>query len=276
MSKIKYIIFVILLTFILTGCNGNVTRDLRHDGFSISSSEFTCNYLMPENEKDTSTKKIDFMNDRFAVDEDGTLYEVSLGQKYSNNQNCKKASFDKKVVALMDDTIIKAEDGKFYYAPGNNNNTSYSEVTVNDNSYQIYQMLLSEETSKKVMTANQSTGSYYVLSTDGNIYNYVITRADYNSPYVLSEKKVAYYKVDYNSSIIDFYYNASSNSMIYIKTEEEIYRLQATNAEECSKYADVSCKYKLKKDETLTKYYKDKILYYGPSILITTYGKIFT
>ena len=35
-------------------------------------------------------------------------------------------------------------------------------------------------------------------------------------------------------------------------------------------------KIKLKEDETLTKYYQDKILYYGPSILITTYGKEFT
>ena len=52
--------------------------------------------------------------------------------------------------------------------------------------------------------------------------------------------------------------------------------MQKTNEEECSKYADVKCEYKFKKDETLTEYYKDKILYYGPSILITTYKKEFT
>lgn len=51
--------------------------------------------------------------------------------------------------------------------------------------------------------------------------------------------------------------------------------MQKTNEEECTKYADVACKYTMKKDETLTKYYKTepKILYYGPSILITTYKK---
>ena len=37
-------------------------------------------------------------------------------------------------------------------------------------------------------------------------------------------------------------------------------------------------RYWIYEDETLTKYYKEepKILYYGPSILITTYGKEFT
>ena len=51
-----------------------------------------------------------------------------------------------------------------------------------------------------------------------------------------------------------------------------------TNKEQCTEYVDIACKYKMKKDETLTKYYKEepKILYYGPSILITTYGKEFT
>ena len=54
--------------------------------------------------------------------------------------------------------------------------------------------------------------------------------------------------------------------------------MKKTNEEECTKYADVECKYKMQKDETLTKYYKEepKILYYGPSILITTYQKEFT
>ena len=54
--------------------------------------------------------------------------------------------------------------------------------------------------------------------------------------------------------------------------------MQITNKDECTEYADIACEYELKKDETLTKYYTEdpKILYFGPSILITTYGKEFT
>ena len=44
--------------------------------------------------------------------------------------------------------------------------------------------------------------------------------------------------------------------------------MKKTNEEECTKYADVECKYKMQKDETLTKYYKEepKILY--PSLTL--------
>lgn len=276
MKKLKTIIVVVILTFILTGCNGNVTRDIRHAGFSLVSNEFICSDLMPKNDKDTSYKKISYMNDKFAITEEGTIYEVSLNQPYSNKENCKMSSFTSKVVATLDDNIIKAEDGKLYYTPANTSSTPYTEVTVNDNSYEIYKLLFEDSTVKKVITADQSAGSYYVLSSDGNIYNYIINRENYNSPYILQDKKVAYYKVDYNGEIIDFSYNSNSKSLVYLKTNNEIYRTLATNANECKKYADVTCKYKLQKDETLTKYYKDKILYYGPTTLITTYGKMFS
>ncbi len=276
MNKLKTIIVVVILTFILTGCNGNVTRDIRHAGFSLASNEFICSDLMPKNDKDTSYKKISYMNDKFAITEEGTIYEVSLNQQYANKENCKMSPFTGKVVATLDDNIIKAEDGKLYYTPANTSSTPYTEVTVNDNSYEIYKLLFEDSTVKKVITADQSAGSYYVLSSDGNIYNYIINRESYNSPYILQDKKVAYYKVDYNGEIIDFSYNSNNKSLVYLKTNNEIYRTLATNAKECNKYADVTCKYKLQKDETLTKYYKDKILYYGPTTLITTYGKMFS
>lgn len=277
MRRIKLVLLIVVLTFMLTGCNGNVTRDIRHAGFTLSTNELICKDLIPEKESGVDyVKKISFMNNDFAITEDGEIYEMSMSQKYSSEENCRRAEFDKNVVAMKDENIIKADDGKFYYTPTNNNATAYTEVSVNDNSYAIYKLLLSDETVKKVITVDQNSGSYYVLLDDGNIYNYIITRTDYNSPYVLQSKEIVYYKADYNDDIIDFSYNTTSKSIVYLKTKSEIYRLQATNQEECSKYVDVECNYELKKDEVLTKYYKDKILYYGPSILITTYGKIFS
>ena len=68
---------------------------------------------------------------------------------------------------------------------------------------------------------------------------------------------------------------AGEHPSTFIKTSNAIYRMQATNKEKCSKYADVVCKYKLKKDATLTEY-NDKLLAYNGSLLITDYGRVFS
>ena len=47
MKKIYFIIGLGFATLLLTGCNGNVTRNLRHAGFNLSSEEFTCSTLLP-------------------------------------------------------------------------------------------------------------------------------------------------------------------------------------------------------------------------------------
>jgi hypothetical protein len=47
------------------------------------------------------------------------------------------------------------------------------------------------------------------------------------------------------------------------------------NREECSKYADVSCTFKMKEDETFEKY-KDNIFAFNGNYLLTNYKKMFT
>ena len=52
--------FIFLMSFILlfcSACDGDVTRDLRHDGFNYGS-EFNCKYFFPADKEDTSYKKI--------------------------------------------------------------------------------------------------------------------------------------------------------------------------------------------------------------------------
>lgn len=279
MSKKRHKIAVIgvigIAALLSTGCNGNVTRNLRHAGFNLSSEEFTCSTLLPASKDTKPTDTILYSNGSYAITEDGKLYELSLSQPYSNNENCKKISFSVKITAYMDDSILKGEDNKFYYAPGTTNTSPLTEVTANDSNYQLYTLLLGSAQVKKVITVDSNAGIYYVLEDDGNVYQYTITRQDYNSPYTLSEKKTVYEKSKYGE-IIDFNY-AGESSTTYIKTKTKLYRMQATNAEECSKYADVACKYKMKYDETLTEYYNNnKIIYYGPSIILTDYGKQFT
>lgn len=275
-KKVGLIAFLSLATILLTGCDGNVTREIRHTGFNLSNNEFMCSELMPIGNSTEPNDKILFMNETYAITENGKLYDISLSQSYSNNQNCKKISFNQDIIAYMDSSILKGEDNKFYYAPGTTNTTPLTEVTANDSNYQLYTLLLGNENVKKVITVNSNTGIYYVLENDGVVYQYTITRQDYSAPYTLVSKEPVYEKDKYGE-IIDFNY-AGDSTATYIKTTTEIYRMKKTNEEECTKYADVECKYKMQKDETLTKYYKEepKILYYGPSILITTYQKEFT
>lgn len=274
-KKTSMMILICLMLILVTGCDGNVTRNLRHAGFTLSSNEFTCSTLLPANEDSKATDTILYSNGSYAITDDGKLYELSLSQPYSNNENCKKISFSVKVVAYMDDSILKGEDNKFYYAPGTTNTTPLTEVTANDSNYQLYTLLLGGSQVKKVVTVDSNAGIYYALEEDGTVYQYTITRQDYNSPYIISEKKAIYEKSEYGE-IIDFNY-AGESTATYIKTKNKIYRMQITNKEECTKYADITCKYKLKLDEKITEHYNtNKIIYYGPSIVLTDYGKQFT
>lgn len=275
MKKVILLSGIAVITLLLTGCDGNVTRDLRHAGFSLSTEEFKCSTLLPASEDSKPTDTILYSNGSYAITDDGKLYELSLSQPYSNNENCKKISFSVKVIAYMDDNILKGEDNKFYYAPGTKSTQPLTEVTTNDSNYQLYTLLLGGQQVKKVITVDSNAGIYYALEDDGNVYKYTMTRQDYNAPYTISEKVPVYKKSEYGE-IIDFNY-AGDSSATYIKTKTKIYRMKATNEEECTKYADVACKYKIKLDETLTEYNNTKkIIYYGPNLLLTDYGKQFT
>ena len=177
-KKVGLIAFLSLATILLTGCDGNVTREIRHTGFNLSNNEFMCSELMPIGNSTKPNDKILFMNETYAITENGKLYDISLSQTYSNNQNCKKISFNQDIIAYMDSSILKGEDNKFYYAPGTTSTTPLTEVTANDSNYQLYTLLLGNENVKKVITVDSNTGIYYVLENDGVVYQYTITRQD--------------------------------------------------------------------------------------------------
>jgi hypothetical protein len=256
-----------------TACNGTITRAIRHAGFSVSSI-FACSNFLPADKDDTSYEKIKYMLSGHIINEDGKIYELSLSQTYSNNENCKEADTSIVVQAIFDNTIVKGTDGKYYYLTAQNSVASYSEVPTTDNSYNIYNLLLKDDDVVKAMTADSSTGLYYVLKSDGNIYGIIISQVDRNSLPVVTSTSIVFDLNDYGSSkIIDFNY-AGDSLNTYVKTENKVYRMRITNSDTCSKYADVACEYSLQEDE-LFEEYKDSIISYNGSMLITTYGQEF-
>lgn len=259
---------IIILVILCTACDGDVTRDIRHAGFSIGN-KFYCKAFISD-KKDLSYGKIKYMTSSHIIDQNGKIYEISLTQKYANEQNCKEADTRIGVKAIFDDKIVKGMDDKYYYLVGQNDVVSYSEVPTTDNSYDIYNMLLKEKDVVKVITANSSTGLYYVLKADGNVYTNTIIKE--NNTYNLEGVRITYDKSKYGK-IIDFNY-AGNSLNTYIKTEDKVYRMKITNQEECTKYADVTCNYELKEDKVLEKY-KDRIVTFNGKLLITDYNQIF-
>ncbi len=271
MKKIGKIIFLVLLVFLCNGCNGTITRNIRHAGFNLSSNEFICDELLPKKDS-TNFLKMRYFMGNLAIMDDGSIYEISLDKNFSNNKNCRKAATNLGVVSIFD-SVFKSNDGNIYSLVASNNNQAYSAVTSADSNYNLYKLLLGDNNIIKVQTVDNN-GSYYVLKNDGNIYNYNISNNE-NNNYTILSSSIVYDKNNYGgSNIIDFNY-AGKSLNTFFKTEDKVYRMYNTNRDSCNKFADVPCEFELKNDEIFTTY-KDKILAYNGSMLITTYGNEFT
>lgn len=269
--KMLFIVIVFML-FLCSGCTGTITRSIRHSGFTIAG-DFACDPFFPKDKDDTSYSKVKFLTGTHIISNEGKLYEVSLEKPYASNSNCKEADTTISVVSIFDNKIVRAADGKMYYLNGDNSTTPYSEVTGDDNNYAIYQLLLGQESTIKVITAG-SSGLYYVLKNDGNVYSYTVNNSDRGVPPTITSTELIYNKDDYGSeNIIDFNY-AGENSSTFIRTDNKAYKMFVTNAKECNKYADVACKYQMN-EFTIYSEYKDYFIAYNGSKIITSYGKIF-
>jgi len=276
----KKILILIIVGLLCTGCDGNITRDIRKSGYSISNQKFICATILPEkklfgNESTTQVEKIKFLNNNLIISENGNLYEVTFNGLYSNNMSCKKVGSEIKAISVIDNEVVKGENNKYYYLGSTKENTiSYEEVSKEDPKLELYKLILEDNKVTKAMNVNSNTNSYYVLKENGNIYNYVIKQNEETKKYEVLTDNIVYHSSDFDGKIIDFKYYGENNST-YFKTSKSIYRMKNTNMEKCSKYVDIECKYELKKDEKITKN-KDRIIGYGGNTIITDYGKIFT
>ena len=258
-----------------TGCNGSITRDIRHAGFSMAG-KFECSAIYPKDKEDTSYEKIKYYTGSHMITKSGKIYEVSPSQTYASKENCKEAETSIREQAILDFKVIKAEDNKYYSLFGENGVVPYTEIVPENKDYQLYDLLLKDPDVVKVLTIDSNNGIYYSLKNDGNIYKIVVGKADYNSPFTINSVSVAYDKNDYGGAkIIDFNYAGEQSLNTFIKTEERLYRFKIQNLEECSKFADISCKFKLEQDPIFDTY-KDNIIAFNGSSLMTNYKQTFT
>lgn len=259
----------------VVGCNGNITREIRHGGFSIGG-DFKCSEFMPASDEDVYYTKIKYFTGSHLITEKGKLYEVSLERKFSNDSNCRVVDKDITVEGIFDNRIVRSNDGKLYTIVSDRDLAAYSEVGEAYQNYKLYKLLLGDPTNKKVVSVNSSTGEYLVLKNDGNVYEYIVTRESnqQNANYKVLGSKIIYNKNDYNGNIVDFGY-AGDNLATFILNDTKLYRMRVKNNADCSKYADIACQYEMQEDPTYETY-RDKIIVYNGTTLITTYGKMFT
>ena len=274
MRKNNMLKTVCLLLFILllTGCNGNVTRDIRHAGFNVGG-KFICDEFYPKDKNDTNYQKVLFMSGSHLINEDGDIYELSLSKPYQSKKNCRLANTSLKVKAIFDNSIIKSTDNKYYYLSGDRNASAYSEVLAEDRSYSLIDILLRDEDVLKVQTVNSGAGLYYVLKTDGNVYANVVVSPDRNNPPKLISTKIVYSRDDYGAFIEDFNYVGDSLNT-FVRTDDKLFRMKIKNSDKCTKYSDVSCIYEMEEDFTYVKY-RDRIIVFNGYMLITDYKQIF-
>ena len=273
--KKKFCFLSLLILFLVVGCNGSITREIRHGGYSIAG-DFACNEFMPASDEDVYYTKMKYYTGSHIVTEKGKLYEVSLDKKFSNDSNCRVVEKDITVEGILDNKIVRSEDGKFYTLVSDNNMAAYAEITNTNQNYKLFKLLLSDETNIKIVTVDSSGGKYYVLKNDGNVYSYIVEKIGngQNPDYKVSSSSVVFNKSDYGGIIVDFNF-AGDSLNTFVRTNDKLYRMRVKNIDECGKYADIPCQYEMKEDTTYETY-KDKIIVFNGSTLITTYGKMFS
>ena len=205
MKKKNYLLIfmIVVISFICSGCNGDVTRALREDGFTYNDKDFKCSAFFPANKEDIAYEKVKFFTDAYFVNEDGKLYEINLSTPFASLENCKDAQVTFSIKAIMDDKIAKGFDNKYYSLVGDSKVPKYSEITSSDNNYSTYHILLQQDDVVKVITVDQSNGIYYILRTDGNVYSYTIKKGDRNTAPTVTSSSIAYNQNDFGERIVD-------------------------------------------------------------------------
>lgn len=273
-NRIRLVCSLLVVCLIVTGCNGTITKNIRRDGYAVQDGKFNCGFFISKSKEERAVDKVKYLTDNYIISEKGYIYEITLGGVYSNGMNCKKGgNIGGKVVAIMDQSIVKDSTGHFFYLDTNEEAMKYTRVPESDENYQIYYLLMKDADVKKVVTVNSNIYSYYVLKANGSIHNVHLKKdKDTDKISILSDSEEI--STGVYGSIIDFGF-AGESLATYFRTSDKFITMKAKNAKDCNKYVDVPCQFGLDEDDVLIEY-QDKIVAFNGKTLITDYGRVFT
>ena len=227
--KIKYIIFLIVISLLLCSCSNNNNtnnQEIESSGYHDVNNDINCNYI-----KDA----IYYLDNSFFINSNGQVYKFKKNKLYSNEKNCIETDFIAKNFKFAID--------KWLY---NNNNELIAVYDVEKDNI----LIPNELNNHPLLYINTNFDFITSYECEYNIYLYI------------KDKKI--YK--YNDSVNDLYLGKipDNENIIYmagdiIKTDKNIYQLKKTNSEECSKYVDVDCTFAYEKSN-LSNIYNDIIL----------------
>ncbi len=174
----------------------------------------------------------------------GNLYSITLDSKFSNEQSCLK---------LGDNTISKVVDDYYIDLDGNvfKINSLELELVTDDVMPEYFK---GEDVLMASRYGKSSEYKYYVLKSDGNIYDMSFKRSFYftkgigHAKYEVISDEL--YKEISGETIQSFM--VSNDKITFLKTDHGIY-LNSVSNPECTDYLDVTCKYALNKFDKLNR-----------------------
>ena len=228
-ATVIYIFIILSIVFI------DVIKDKREESIRIKEiGTFSCESF--ENVRNTFDGNIIII--------DGKLYNLSLGLKYSNEQNCKEIS-DIEITKVVNNYYI-GSDNKTYTIDENG-------IKEYNNNGKFPSYMMGEEILMAHSHGSSSEYKYYVLKTDGKIYDVTFSREfrfeNGVGTYVYNVTEEVVYKEFEDEKIKSF--DISEGNLDFVVTDKSLYVNKVTNME-CHQYADVECVYELTKNDVMT------------------------
>lgn len=175
---------------------------------------------------------------------DGKLYNISLDLKFSNEQNCKEIS-DVNITKVVNNHYISNENKTYSI-----DETGLKEYNA---SGKIPAYMYNEDVVMAYTHGSNSEYKYYVLKTDGKIYDVNFGREfrfeNGVGTYIYNVIEEKVYKEIENEVIKSF--DVIENNVDYVVTDKGLYINKVSNSE-CMSYADIDCVYELSKNDIMT------------------------
>lgn len=251
----KKLIVVIGLAFLLIGCgvNENTTEKLNDKDFAKAlkakqfgdiEESFICS--------DAYKEGVKYFYTNFIVLNNGEIYDINRGKLFSNDENCRKNESGLRIDRILNDEYLFDVNGEVYHFDRYDDNFVFDKIEKENDKEIIIKNY------EGILFSINTKDGYYVLRDDGSIYLETY-EYDYSTKTlkVLNQTKL-YDKDEFSGDVKNMF--IVNEEKIVLVTDKAVYKTVASNKEDCEKYVDVECNYKMEKDEFLSNNI-DKIIY---------------